>query len=237
MFGYEKGAFTGATRRKPGRIEHASGGTLFLDEIGDIPMGLQAKLLRFLQERVIQRLGGHEEIPVDVRVVCATHQDLQAKIADGSFREDLYYRIGEITIELPPLREREGDPVLLAKVFFDRYRKQFKSKSRGLSPAAMKAIEAYHWPGNVRELESTIKRAAIMAEGRQVAAADLGLPMADEVVREASLPTLKEAREQAERDAIVRVLGIHGDNITQASEVLGVSRPTLYGLIEKYGLR
>ncbi len=238
LFGYEKGAFTGATRRKLGRIEHASGGTLFLDEIGDIPMGLQAKLLRFLQERVIQRLGGHEEIPVDVRVVCATHQDLQAKIADGSFREDLYYRIGELTIELPPLRDRDGDALLLAKVFFERYRKQFKSKSKGLSPAAMQAIEGHHWPGNVRELESTIKRAAILAEGRQVSVNDLGLcGNGDEPAGSRSLPTLREVRENAERDAIVRVLAIHGDNITQAAEVLGVSRPTLYGLIEKYGLR
>jgi len=237
LFGYEKGAFTGATRRKLGRIEHASGGTLFLDEIGDIPMGLQAKLLRFLQERVIQRLGGHEEIPVDVRVVCATHQDLQAKIAAGDFREDLYYRIGEITIELPPLRERDGDALLLAKVFFERYRKQFKSKSKGLSPAAMQAIEHYPWPGNVRELESTIKRAAILAEGRQVSVEDLGLHRNDEAPPPRPMLSLREVREQAEREAIVRVLAIHGDNITQASEALGVSRPTLYGLIEKYGLR
>ncbi len=237
LFGYEKGAFTGATKRKIGRIEYAAGGTLFLDEIGDIPQSLQAKLLRFLQERVVQRLGGHEEVAVDVRVVCATHQDLQGKIAEGTFREDLFYRISEIAINLPPLREREGDELLLAKFFFERYRAQYKSKSRGLSPEAMQAIERYRWPGNVRELESAIKRAVIMSEGRYVSAADLGLLLDDSTAADDPLLSLREAREIAEKTAIVRVLTVLNENVSQASEVLGVSRPTLYGLMEKYGLK
>ncbi len=237
LFGYEKGAFTGATKRKIGRIEYAAGGTLFLDEIGDIPQLLQAKLLRFLQERVVQRLGGHEEVPVDVRVVCATHQNLQEKIAEGTFREDLFYRIGEIAIDLPALRERAGDELLLAKFFFERYREQYKSKCRGLSPEAMQAIERHRWPGNVRELESAVKRAVIMSEGRYVSADDLGLQADHDDGQNEPLLSLREAREMAEKSTIVRVLTVLNDNVSRASEVLGVSRPTLYGLMEKYGLK
>ncbi len=236
LFGYEKGAFTGALQRKIGRVEDASGGTLFLDEIGDIPQGLQAKLLRFIQERVIQRLGGNKEISVDVRIVCATHQDLDRKIADGSFREDLYYRIGEITIDLPPLRERQGDRILLAKYFFDKYRREFKSECKGFSEAAIRLIEDYAWPGNVRELESCIKRAVIMAEGELIEAGDLGLKV-DEVPEETGGMTLAEVRGRAERSAILRSLAVHGNNVTQAAKMLGVTRQTLYNLLEKYEIR
>ncbi len=235
LFGYEKGAFTGAHKQTPGKIETANGGTLFLDEIGDLPIDLQAKLLRFLQERVIERIGGREEIPVDVRVVCATHQDLKAHINQGTFREDLYYRISEVTIQIPPLQDREGDAVVLAKAFLDRFNRDYKKSIKGFTAEAILAIEAYDWPGNVRELESRIKRAVIMAENLQITPLDLELSAPQS---QACLPfNLKEVREEAEKLAIQRALAFADNNISEAARSLGVTRPTLYTLLEKHSLR
>jgi len=234
LFGYEKGAFTGAAKQTIGRIEYANEGTLFLDEIGDLPMPLQAKLLRFLQERVIERLGGRGEIPVDVRVVCATHRDLSGMIREGSFREDLYYRLSEITVKIPPLRERPGDAVLLAQAFLDRYARELGRSLKGFTTDALAALEAHNWPGNVREMENLIKRAAIMAEGNQITAGDLGLD-ADHV--ETQPFNLRQARENAERIAITRALANTDGSIAQAAELLGITRPTLYDLMAKIGLK
>jgi len=234
LFGYEKGAFTGAVKQTIGKIEMASGGTLFLDEIGDLPLPLQAKLLRFLQERVIERIGGREEIAVDVRIVCATHQDLKTLIANGRFREDLYYRLAEIVLRIPPLRERKGDANLLAHAFVRRFAAENRRSTPTLLPAAIDAIEAHLWPGNVRELENCAKRAVIMAEGSTLTAEDFSLEPA-EVDPEAF--NLRRVRDEAERNAVVRVLGRVNGNISKAAEMLGVSRPTLYDLMEKYGLR
>jgi len=233
LFGYEKGAFTGALKRKLGRIEFASGGTLFLDEIGDIPIGLQSKLLRFLQERVIQRLGGNEDIPVDVRVICATHQDLQTKIADGSFREDLYYRISDISIQVPPLRERGGDIALLAKFFLDRYQKQFRRKCDRFSQEALEALVSQRWPGNVRELEGAIKRAVVMSDGLQILVDDLGFASTDDDV----FPSLRNARDRAEVELLRKAGLIFSGNIKRMAEALDVSRPTLYSLMEKHAIK
>ena len=236
LFGYEKGAFTGAARQTKGKIEYADGGTLFLDEIGDLPQPLQVKLLRFLQERIIERLGGRTEIPVDVRVVCATNQDLVALMREGRFREDLYYRINEIAIRIPPLREREGDAVVLARAFFERFAAGRSGRRlRGLSPEALAAVEAYDWPGNVRELENKVKRAVIMAEGPLVTPEDLELPEAG-AGRMPEL-NLRTVRDKAERAALERALRLHAGNVSQAAEALGVSRPTLYDLMRKHGLR
>lgn len=234
LFGYEKGAFTGAAKQTIGKIEYASEGTLFLDEIGDLPIPLQAKLLRFLQERVIERLGGRGEIPVDVRVVCATHRDLAAMIREGSFREDLYYRLSEITVKIPPLRERPGDAVLLAQAFLERYAHEMGRALRGFTADALGAIENHPWPGNVREMENLIKRATIMADGNQITAADLGLDV-DET--EARTFNLRQAREHAERLAVTRALGHSDGNIAQAAELLGITRPTLYDLMAKIGMK
>ncbi len=231
LFGYEKGAYTGAAKQTKGKIEYADGGTLFLDEIGDLPQGLQAKLLRFLQERVIERVGGRQEIPVDVRIICATHQDLESQITEGRFRQDLYYRVSDISIQIPPLREREGDVLLLARAFLDQYSREFGKSIRGYTPAAVVAMEAYSWPGNVRELESRVKRAVIMADGQQLTEEDLEL---DETDREVLPLNLKAAREEAERGVIQRALGQTEGNIAQAAKLLGVTRPTLYSLMEKY---
>src|SRR5688572_7064966 len=209
LFGYEKGAFTGAARQTPGKIELANRGTLFLDEIGDLPGALQAKILRFLQDRTIERLGGRQEIPVDVRVVCATHQDLRAMITQGRFREDLYYRLAEIVVEIPPLRSRKGDAALLAHAFARQYAEEQKRGSLTLLPDAIAAIEAHAWPGNIRELQNCVKRAVIMADGNVLRAADFGLaPPSSEVV-----PTLKDVRDVAERDAVVRVLSRTNGNL------------------------
>jgi len=234
LFGYEKGAFTGAAKTTPGKIEFADKGTLFLDEIGDLPMELQAKLLRFLQERVVERIGGRKEIPVDVRILCATHQNLQGLIEKGGFREDLYYRISELVIEIPPLREREGDVLLLAKSFLNLWGKEYNSTAVSFSPDAIAAIEAYEWPGNVRELESRIKRAAIMVDGNQISAEDLEL---GDTKAEPIPLNLKEVREDAERRAIVRALGHTNYNMSDAASALGITRPTLYNLIEKLGIK
>ena len=218
-----------------GKIELAHGGTLFLDEVGDLPMALQAKLLRFLQERVVERVGGREEIPVNVRVICATHKDLPHLARENRFREDLYYRISEITIRIPPLREREGDTLMLARIFLERFSQQMGKQQHRFSNEALAAIEAYPWPGNVRELENRVKRAVIMAEHRQISVSDLELGGAG--VDQARTFNLREIREQAERQAIVRALGHVGGKVSQASDLLGVSRPTMYDLIKKYNLK
>ena len=235
LFGYEKGAFTGAAKQTLGKIEVANEGTLFLDEIGDLPMALQAKLLRFLQERVIERVGGRKEIPVDVRVVCATHRGLPDMIKEGTFREDLYYRLSEITVQIPSVREREGDAVLLARVFLEKFAKEQNKKTPVLTKDALLAVENYFWPGNVRELENKVKRALILLDGNQITAEDLEL---EEVEVEAEeIPfNLREVREEAERKAILRALSHVNANIAQASELLGVSRPTLYDLIKKLNI-
>lgn len=234
LFGYEKGAFTGAVKQTPGKIEYANGGTLFLDEVGDLPMSLQAKLLRFLQERVVERIGGREEIPVNVRVVCATHQDLPEKIRLGTFREDLYYRISEIAIQIPPLRERGGDILLLARMFLEIFNREQGRNLRGFSKDALVAMEAYSWPGNVRELKNRVKRAAIMAEGKQIMAKDLEL---DEVSADEAGFDLRHVRDLAERQAIMRALNHAGGKISAAADLLGISRPTIYDLIRKFELK
>jgi two-component system NtrC family response regulator len=235
LFGYEKGAFTGAAKQTPGKIETASGGTLFLDEVGDMPLSLQAKLLRFLQERVIERVGGRKEIPVDVRVICATHKDLHELIRQTDFREDLYYRIGEVSISIPALKDREGDALLLARVFLERISKQQGKKGHRFSKDAMAAIESYAWPGNVRELENRVKRAVIMAEHKQITAADLEL--GGNSPDELATFNLREIRDCSDRKAITRALNHVGGKISQAAELLGVSRPTMYDLLRKFGLK
>ena len=235
LFGYEKGAFTGAAKTTPGKIEVANGGILFLDEVGDLPMALQAKLLRFLQERVIERIGGRSEIPVDVRVICATHRDLAELIEAGEFREDLYYRINEATIKVPPLRDRQGDNLLLARVLLERFASQLKRPIKGFTPQAIEAIEAYGWPGNVRELENRVKRAVIMADGTQITLEDLELPSKDDEVEQEPF-NLREVREKAESRAILRALARTDGNVSKTSELLGVTRPTLYNLMKKYGV-
>jgi two-component system NtrC family response regulator len=235
LFGYEKGAFTGAVRQTLGKIETAHKGTLFLDEIGDLPPALQAKLLRFLQERVIERVGGREEIPVDTRVVCATHQNLKDLIAAGRFREDLYYRLAEIVVTIPPLRNRPGDASLIAHAFVRRVAAEQKRGSISLRADAVAAIEAHPWPGNVRELENCVKRAVIMADGGTIGPDDLGLAAPAAAGDEQA--TLRQVRETAEREAVVRVLGRVNGNVSRAAELLGVSRPTLYDLMERFGLR
>lgn len=234
LFGYEKGAFTGAARQTPGKIELAHRGTFFLDEIGDLPMPLQAKLLRFLQERVIERIGGREEIPVDVRVVCATHRDLRALIEQGAFREDLYYRLAEIVLEIPPLRSRDGDATYLAHAFMQRYAKENGRGSMHFSDEALAAIEAHPWPGNVRELENCVKRAVIMADSTHILAADLGLAQGESDFEHLNL---RHVRDEAERRAVVRVLARTNGNIARAADVLGISRPSLYDLLNRFGLK
>jgi len=231
LFGYEKGAFTGAVKKTPGKIEHSDGGLLFLDEVGDLPLSLQAKLLRFLQERVIERVGGRTEIPVDVRVVCATHRDLASLITEGRFREDLYYRISEAVIKVPPLRERTGDNVILARAFLKRFSAELNRSLLGFSDDAFHAIEEYSWPGNVRELENRVRRAVIMAEGSQVSAEDLELGKAEQ---DPSPFNLREVREQAERKAVLRALQHSDHNISRTADLLGVTRPTLYNLMRKF---
>jgi two-component system NtrC family response regulator len=241
LFGHEKGAFTGATKTTVGKIETAHGGTLMLDEIGDLPSSLQAKLLRFLQERTIERVGGRQEIPVDVRVVCATHQNLKEQIAEGRFREDLYYRLAEIVVEIPPLRQRTGDALLLAHTFLRRFAQDQHRGSLNFSDDAMRAIEAHPWPGNVRELINVVKRAAIMADGTRVSCDDLGLapaaaPLPDSPAEHLDLD-LRRTRERAEREAVVAALGRANGNILRAAEMLGVSRPTLYDLMHRLAVK
>jgi two-component system NtrC family response regulator len=231
LFGYEKGAFTGANKTTIGKVETANEGTLFLDEIGDMPLNLQAKLLRFLQERVIERVGGRSEIPVDVRVICATNKNLEEMVKAGSFREDLFYRICEMTVVIPPLRNRLGDKVLLARHFKLRFAKEHGQNVTGFTPDAIAAIENYGWPGNIREMENKIKRAVIMADGKHITREDLGLAEAGEL----SL-NLRHVRQEAERGAILRALSMTDNNISAAAKLLGVTRPTFYDLIKKYDM-
>ena len=235
LFGYERGAFTGAVKTTVGKIELAQGGTLFLDEVGDIPLPLQVKLLRFLQERVIERIGGRQQISVDTRIVCATHQDLDGMIAEGRFRDDLYYRLAEVVVKIPSLAERSGDAALLARHFVNRFAREMNPKVAGLSPEAVAAIDGYPWPGNVRELENRMKRAVIMAEARTITAEDLDLPgTADE----ANVPiNLRAAREVADRRAIRQAMSRTDNNISGAAKLLGISRPTLYDLLKQYRLQ
>jgi two-component system NtrC family response regulator len=235
LFGYEKGAFTGAAKQTKGKVELAHGGTFFLDEVGDLPMALQAKLLRFLQERVIERIGGHEEIAVDVRIVCATHQKLKELCASGRFREDLYYRLSEIVVTIPPLRARNGDAALLAHHFKNKFCAQESRPSLHFSPDAIAAIEGYDWPGNVREMENCIKRAVIMADGPNIVADDIGLPDS-EVTQEEPL-NLRQVRDEAEYKAIVKALARVDGNIVKASELLGISRPTMYDLMSRHSIK
>jgi two-component system NtrC family response regulator len=234
LFGYEKGAFTGAAKQTLGKIETAHRGTLFLDEIGDLPISLQAKLLRFLQERVIERIGGRQEIPVDVRIVCATHQVLKDHIVAGSFREDLYYRLAEIVVEIPPLRLRKGDAVLLAHGFVRKFAAEQRRSSMTLGADALNAIEAYDWPGNVRELENVLKRAVIMADSSIISGADVAVASGS---GDADMLNLRQVRDEAERTAVLRVMSRANGNLSKAAEMLGISRPTLYDLMHRFGLK
>lgn len=237
LFGYERGAFTGAARQTLGKIELAHGGTFFLDEVGDMPMALQAKLLRFLQERVIERVGGRAEIAVDVRIVCATHQDLNMLAQQGRFREDLFYRLGEIILRIPPLRERAGDAALLAQHFKNKFCASEGRSSLHFSAEALQLIESHGWPGNVREVENCIKRAVIMSDGPQIAAADLDLPASAQAAPQEEPLNLRQAREGAEYRVMVRALARADGNIARAAELLGVSRPTLYDLMGHHGIK
>jgi two-component system NtrC family response regulator len=234
LFGFEKGAFTGAVRQTIGKVETAEGGTLFLDEIGDMPLALQAKLLRFLQNRVIERVGGRQEIPVDVRVVCATNQDLAALIATQRFRQDLYYRISDVTVKLPALRNRTADVVVLAQVFLRRYSATQARAPRGFSEESLVALQRHAWPGNVRELENKVKAACIMASGPTITPEDLGL---GGNTGQFAFLNLKAVRTQAERQAMMQALALASGNVSQAADLLGVTRPTLYDLMEKYDYR
>lgn len=231
LFGYEKGAFTGANKRTLGKVETAHEGSLFLDEIGDMPLQLQAKLLRFLQERVIERVGGREEIAVDVRVICATNKNLDAMVKENTFREDLYYRICEMVIEIPPLRERQGDKVLLARHFLEKFAEQQQRKINGFTSEAAEAIEGYNWPGNIREMENKIKRAVIMCEGKNVTPMDLALVTPSEL-----FINLRHVRQEAERIAIKQALSLTDGNYSAAAKLLGITRPTLYDLVKKYDI-
>jgi two-component system, NtrC family, response regulator len=233
LFGYERGAFTGAVKTTQGKIETAHGGTLFLDEIGDLPLPLQSKLLRFLQERVIERIGGREEIAVDVRVICATHRNLRELIAAGAFREDLFYRLSEMVINIPSLRERQGDALLLSHVFLRRFSTENGRDKMVLREDALDAIANHRWPGNVRELENCVKRAVIMADGNSVSADDLGISL----VEEAQVFNLRQVRDEAERTAVIQVMARVDGNVAKAADLLGISRPTLYDLLNRFGLR
>ncbi|MBS3955305.1 MAG: PEP-CTERM-box response regulator transcription factor [Methylomicrobium sp.] len=234
LFGYEKGAFTGATKQTKGKIEYADGGTFFLDEIGDLPFSLQSKLLRFIQERKIERLGGRGEIPVDVRIICATHQNIQELIIRGSFREDLFYRVSEMVINIPPLREREGDAIVIATALLRKFSELHKKTIRGFSKEAALAIETFDWPGNIRQLENKIKRAVIMANEPLVSLEDLEITIND---KPSSPFNLREVREESETAAIKRALTHCDNNISKTAQLLGVTRPTLYSLFEKYGIQ
>ncbi len=231
LFGHEKGSFTGANKQTLGKIETAQNGSLFLDEIGDMPLPLQAKLLRFLQERTIERVGGRVEIPVNVRVICATNKDLDAMVAEGTFREDLYYRICEMVINIPPLRDRQGDKILLARYFLENMAPGLNDKITGFSTEAAAAIESYPWPGNIREMENKIKRAIIMCDGKQLTPEDLTISATEEL----SI-NLRHVRQDAEKYAIKQALSVTDGNYSAASKMLGITRPTLYDLVNKYDI-
>jgi two-component system NtrC family response regulator len=233
LFGYEKGAFTGASKQTKGKIEFADKGTLFLDEIGDLSAALQAKLLRFLQERVIERVGGRSEIAVDTRIICATHQDLRRLIDEGGFREDLFYRISEMTVNIPALREREGDAVLITRALLDRFESLHKGRIKDLSEATILAINKHDWSGNVRELENRVKRAVIMADGNVLEPEDLELPNPGETVQ---LRTLREYRDEADLVAVKATLAYADGNIGRVAEILGISRPTVYQILRKFNI-
>jgi two-component system NtrC family response regulator len=235
LFGFEKGAYTGAHRTTLGKIECAQGGTLFLDEIGDMPLSLQAKLLRFLQEKCIERLGGRKEIPVDVRVICATNQPLQEMVVAKTFREDLFYRINEMSLNIPPLREREQDVFILGQFFLQHYALEFKRHLNGFSDNALSAMKAYNWPGNIRELQNKVKSSVIMAMGKQVKAADLGFHEHNDETVELNV-NLRQVREQAEIKAIKKAYALADGKMSKTAELLGITRPTIYSLIEKYSL-
>ncbi|MDB5991183.1 MAG: atoC [Herbaspirillum sp.] len=234
LFGYERGAFTGAVKQTIGKVELANGGTFFLDEVGDLPMPLQAKLLRFLQERVIERVGGHIEIPVDVRIVCATHQNLKELTATGRFREDLYYRLCEIVVKIPALKDRAGDAVLLAQHFMNKACIKEGRPTLRFCQDALIAIETYDWPGNVREMENYVMRAVIMADGTQITAEDLGLTASEP---KSEPLNLRQVRDEAEYEAVVKALGRQDGNILKTAELLGISRPTLYDLMSRHGIK
>jgi two-component system NtrC family response regulator len=231
LFGYEKGAFTGALRQKIGRIESGDRGTLFLDEIGDVPLPMQVKLLRFLQDQIVERVGGRKPIQVDVRIVCATNQDLDRLMAEGRFREDLYYRLNEVTVRVPPLRERPGDRVVLASFFLRRFASEYCRPVRGFASAALAAINDYHWPGNVRELENRVKRAVVMADAALLSPSDLGLSAQGE---EPQSLGIRAARARAEREVLQLALAQAGSNLSKAAKLLGISRPTLYDLMQQH---
>jgi two-component system NtrC family response regulator len=233
LFGYEKGAFTGAAKRTAGKLESADGGTVFLDEIGEMPGSLQAKLLRVVQERTVDRVGGHVPVILDIRIVCATNKPLDTLIGTGTFRDDLFYRISEVTIRVPPLRERQGDSLLLAQFLLQQTAERFAKPTRGLAPDAIRAIQAYRWPGNVRELENRIKGAVIMAEGVVVTAADLGLVDPGD---DPEYLNLRVARQRAEAQAVRQSLAVARGNLSRAAELLGVTRPTLYDLLGKHSI-
>ena len=237
LFGHEKGAVTGAVKTTEGKIESADGGTLFLDEVGDIPLPLQVKLLRFLQERTIERVGGRKAIPVNTRIVCATHQDLESMIQQGLFREDLFYRLAEIVVRIPGLAERHGDPVLLAKAFLKRFAAEMNPAVTGFAPDALAAIDRHEWPGNVRELENRVKRAVIMADGKLVHADDLDFASSEAQGESADVLNLKAAREAADRRVIRHALARSDGNISNTAKLLGISRPTLYDLLRQYDLQ
>lgn len=234
LFGYEKGAFTGAVTQTKGKIEYAEGGTFFLDEIGDLPFALQAKLLRFIQERVIERLGGRKEIAVDVRIICATHRNIQQLIEQNQFRADLYYRLSEICIEIPPLREREGDILTIGNALLKRFCNQNSCKEKRFAPETAQALENYAWPGNIRELENKLKRAVILSDSNLITLEDMEM---SEQVDNAMPLNLKAVREAAEMSAIKRALLYSDYNISETSRLLGIARPTLYSLVEKHGLQ
>ena len=231
LFGYEKGAFTGANKTTLGKIECANGGTLLLDEIGDMPLSLQAKMLRFLQERVIERVGGRQELEVDVRVICATHRNLAEMVAEQSFREDLYYRISEITLKIPPLRQRGHDIIVIAKALLSKFNQEFNTQVQGFTESAMQSMLQYAWPGNIRELQNKLKSAVILADSKYITEEDLALS-----VQEAKISTLRKVREVAETQAIRHAYTLAAGNLSKTADSLGVTRPTLYALIDKYRL-
>ncbi len=233
LFGHEKGAFTGAHIQRKGRIEMAKGGTLFLDEIGELPLSLQVKILRFLQEQKIERIGGREEIFVDVRVLAATNKDLNLELKAGRFREDLYYRLGVVTISLPPLREREGDLPFLAKDFLEKYSKENGKQNLAFTPQSMQALENHSWEGNIRELENRVKRAVVMAKGHRITPEDLDLGF---LVGDRSSKTLREAIDELEKEMVQKALNRHKGNISKVASELGISRPTLYDLLKEFGI-
>ncbi len=238
LFGHEKGAFTGAHAQVQGKVEYAHNGTLFLDEIGELPAQLQVKLLRFLQDKTIQRVGGREDVVVNTRILAATNRDLVKETGEGRFREDLYYRLGVVSIKVPPLRERKGDLVLLATYFLKRYRDLQNKKVRGFNSDAIESMETHAWPGNIRELENKIQRAIILSEGPLIEPHDLGFdakPMNKKIVNQ-EFRTLKEAKEKVEKEMVASALDKHAGNIAKAAEELGVSRPTLYDIMKRHGL-